>query len=692
MLQKEHLDNLATEIWKGAISLRSKFKAREYSAFILPMIMIRRIECVLEARREEYKSEIIQQDPSLSDENIEALQESDPETAKEKRSTLLKRIKVTEQAESDFHNTTTWTLQKILEESATQVAANFREYLNGFSDNIDDIIEKFDYRNMVGKMAKAHRLASIIRLVAEEDFGPDKLSNLEMGYVYEHLLQKFSEDDAKDTGEHFTPREIIRIMVDLLEIDFDPESATESISIYDPACGTGGMLSVAKEHLVDKATTDEGKARTEDLVILSGQEYLPQNYAVCKADMLLKGDTDSNITLGNSLIPDIESIQEDGDKHSNYQFDYMISNPPFGVNWGDYKDDALKLSSSRYRAGTPDVGDGALLFLLTMIEKMKSQDRGGARISILFNGSPLSNGDALQGESEIRRFILEQDLLDTIVMLPDQMFYNTGIYTYIWVLNNNKPDHKKDHALIINARDQFEKEPKSFGNKRNRITDTHRAWINDQYEAWEENEFCKKFHVTDFAFHKVYVVYWQENEKGEQEWITEEFDVKLTSQNVKKRFDLYGDFELQIKLEYEKNLYTFDIHYTNEKSFEIVFRKLLKERFPFLKEKKASFLKQFWEAFLTKADFRHRNYIEDTEYIAFNRNAEDKEAYINEFLSREIDYEIITWQEVEQLGYEILPNKYFYKYVEPTSSDTLIQEFWELEEQAEELLLEIREL
>ena len=218
MLQKEHLDNLATEIWKGAISLRSKFKAREYSAFILPMIMIRRIECVLEARREEYKSEIIQQDPSLSDENIEALQESDPETAKEKRSTLLKRIKVTEQAESDFHNTTTWTLQKILEESATQVAANFREYLNGFSDNIDDIIEKFDYRNMVGKMAKAHRLASIIRLVAEEDFGPDKLSNLEMGYVYEHLLQKFSEDDAKDTGEHFTPREIIRIMVDLLEM------------------------------------------------------------------------------------------------------------------------------------------------------------------------------------------------------------------------------------------------------------------------------------------------------------------------------------------------------------------------------------------------------------------------------------------------------------------------------------------
>lgn len=327
----------------------------------------------------------------------------------------------------DFWNKTHWTLKKILSEGSKQVESNFREYLKGFSDNIQDIIDNFDYRNMVGKMAKAKRLASIIRLVQEEDLGPERLSNIEMGYVYEHLLQKFSEDDAKDTGEHFTPREIFRIMVDLMEIDFDPETSKKAISIYDPACGTGGMLSIAKEHLVDKAKTEQGIQNTEDLVMLHGQEILPQNYAICRTDMMIKGETDSNITLGNSLIPDIETVQDDGDQHAGLQFDYMLCNPPFGVNWSEYKDDALKLKTTRYKAGTPDVGDGALLFLLTMIEKMKSKEKGGSRISILFNSSPLSNGDAMQGESEIRRSILENDLLDTIVMLPGQMFYNTGI-------------------------------------------------------------------------------------------------------------------------------------------------------------------------------------------------------------------------------------------------------------------------
>ncbi|MEX0610388.1 MAG: N-6 DNA methylase [Balneolaceae bacterium] len=692
MLQKERLDNLANEVWQGAIALRSKFKAREYSAFILPMILLRRIECVLEERREEYKQEIVEKDPTFSAEHIEELQKINPDAAKEKRAELFKRIKIYERTNSVFYNESDWSLKKIIEENATQVDSNFRAYLKGFSDNVTDIMEHFNYSNMISQMARARRLSSIIRLVSEKDFGPERLSNLEMGYVYEHLLQKFSEDDAKDTGEHFTPREIIRIMVELLEIDFDPESSTQAISIYDPACGTGGMLSVAKEHLVDKAKTEQGISNTEDLILLSGQELLPQNYAICKADMLIKGDSGDDITLGNSLIPHIESVQDDGDQHTNEKFDYMLSNPPFGVNWSEYQNDALKLERARYRAGTPDVGDGALLFLLTMIEKMKPKEEGGSKIAILFNGSPLSNGDALQGESEIRRFILEQDLLDTIVMLPDQMFYNTGIYTYIWILNNNKPEHKKDHALIINARDQFEKEPKSFGNKRNRISDEHRTWIDQQFEAWEENEHCKIFHRTDFAFHKVHVVFWQEDEHGKQEWIEEEFGVKLNSQNVTKKFDLYGDFKLSITLKKDGKQHDFEIHYTGKEKFDPIFRKLLKETFPELKGEKASVLKAFADNFITEALYYHRNYIVDTEYIPFDRNAEDKTAFIKDFLNREIDYEIITWDEVEQLGYEILPNKYFYKYEEPTPSEELIAEFWQLEKEAESLLQEIREL
>lgn len=491
MLNKEKLENLSNEVWKGAIKLRGKFKAKDYPSVILPMIMLRRIECVLEEKRQEFKQQIIQKDNSFSDDAIQELHEKDKNLAKEKRAELSKKIKQLEVHTLDFYNKSNWTLKGILAESASQVETNFRDFLNNFSANIEEIIDKFEYRATVTKMVKEKRLASIIRMVAEEDFSPTRLSNIEMGYVYENLLQQFSQDDAKDTGEHFTPREIIRIMVDLMEIDFDPETSTKAISLYDPACGTGGMLSVAKEHLIDKAKTPKGIANVEDLVLLNGQELLSQNYALCKADMMLKGEVKSNITHGNSLIPDIESVNDDGDQHANQKFDYMISNPPFGVDWGEYKNDVEKLATSRYQWGTPPSNDGSLLFLQTMIEKMKTAKDGGSKIAVLFNGSPLSNGDATQSESEIRRNILENDLIDTIVMVPDQMFYNTGIYTYIWLLNNNKPAHKKDQVLIINARDQFEKEPKSFGNKRNRITDDNRKWIDQQYEAWEENEYCK---------------------------------------------------------------------------------------------------------------------------------------------------------------------------------------------------------
>jgi type I restriction enzyme M protein len=438
-------------------------------------------------------------------------------------------------------------------------------------------------------MVKAKRLSSIIQLVAEEDFSPKRLSNIEMGYVYENLLQLFSQDDAKDTGEHFTPREIIRIMVDLMEIDFDPEKATKAISIYDPACGTGGMLSIAKEHIVDKAKTKKGLQNAEELVLLNGQELLPQNYALCKADMILKGEAHINITHGNSLIPHIESIEDDGDQHAGEQFDYMISNPPFGVDWSDYKKDVERLKTSRYAKGMSPSNDGALLFLLTMIEKMKPKEKGGSKIAILFNGSPLSNGDATQGESEIRRHILQNDLLDTIVMIPDQMFYNTGIYTYIWLLNNNKPKSKEDKVLIINSRNKFEKEPKSFGNKRNRITDADRTWIHKQFENWKEIEQTKVFHTTDFAFHKVEVIFWQEDENGKQMWITEPFDVQLNNGNAKKRLDLFGDMTFYITINESIKL---EIPYDGSKAFETLVAEKLKTEVADLKDKAINDIKK----------------------------------------------------------------------------------------------------
>lgn len=690
MLNKERLENLSNEVWKGAIRLRGKFKAKDYPSVILPMIMIRRIECVLEEKREIFKQQIIKKDSSFSDEAILKLHEKDKTKAKEKRNELAKKIKQLEIHSLDFYNKSQWTLKGILSESSSQVESNFRDFLNNFSSNIEEIIDKFDYRSIVTKMVKEKRLDSIIRLVAEEDFSPSRLSNIEMGYVYENLLQKFSQDDAKDTGEHFTPREIIRIMVDLMEIDFNPETSKKAISLYDPACGTGGMLSVAKEHLIDLATTEKGVENVEDLVLLNGQELLSQNYALCKADMMLKGEVKSNITQGNSLIPHLESVNDDGDQHAGQTFDYMISNPPFGVDWGEYKNDVYRLKTSRYKWGTPPSNDGALLFLLTMIEKMKPKSKGGSKIAILFNGSPLSNGDATQGESEIRRNIIENDLLDTIVMLPDQMFYNTGIYTYIWLLNNNKPEHKKDKVLVINAREQFEKEQKSFGNKRNKITKDNRKWIDEQYEKWKENEYCKIFHKRDFAFHKVGVVFWQHDEKNKPMYITESFDVQLNNGNAKKRFDLYGDLKFTIKLKEPET--AFQIDYNGKKAFETLVAEQLKTTVPHLKNENLNDIKKWFKKQEVSAEFYHRHYIEDNEYIPYNREVSDKEAYINDFLKKEIENPIISWNEYEQLGYEILPNKYFYKYVEPASSDTLIEEFWQLEEEAEKLLNEIRNL
>ena len=263
-----------------------------------------------------------------------------------------------------------------------------------------------------------------------------------------------------------------------------------------------------------------------------GQEMSPTNYAICQADLLIKDDRQAKVFLGNSLIPHDPRSKEPGDQlpETQYRFDFMLSNPPFGVTWGGkdgYETEAKKLRKTRYRAGMPRTNDGALLFLQTMLAKMQPPEKGGSRIAIIFNGSPLSNGDCGSGESEIRRWILENDWLDAIVMLPDQLFYNTGIFTYIWLLRNEKPESHRKRVMLIDARKQFEKEPKSFGNKRNRITDTHRAWIEHRYrKGWSkgfQDEDVKLFQTTDFAYHKVGVVFWQTDENDQPAIITEPY-------------------------------------------------------------------------------------------------------------------------------------------------------------------------
>jgi type I restriction enzyme M protein len=602
-LNKPKLDNLANEIWKSAERLRGKFKAYEYQGVILPIIVIRRLECVLLAWREAKRAEVLAKRPKLTEKELDK---------------LVKELELNPK-QSPFSNKTDWTLHSVYAEDQALLEKNFRAYINGFSKNVDDIIEHFNYRATIGTMVKNNRLAPILNQYKELALGPDQLSALEMGYVYEELLRRFSEQSGEEAGDHFTPREVIRLMVELLEIPIPDRH----FSIYDPAGGTGGMLSVSKEHLLDRAKTPDEKERVEKFLTVHGQEISPTNYAVCQADLLIKNDKQAKVTLGNSLIPHDPQSKDPGDQwpESKWRFNRMLSNPPFGVTWGGkdgYEAEARKLETTRYQAGMPRVNDGALLFLQTMLAKMIPPDDGGSRIAIVFNGSPLSNGDCGSGESEIRRWILENDWLDAIVMLPDQLFYNTGIFTYIWLLRNDKPGSHRGRVMLIDARQQFEKEPKAFANKRNRITDAHRAWIEQRYfNGWGKN-YADALTPAELTF-RVRV----KAADGEQT-----ITLKLAAKdNAAKKFKAaFGDRPEIISVEWT-----------------------------------------------------HRHYVQDDEYIPYGED-------IAAFLKREIAKPIIRWEDSPQLGYEILPNKYFYRYQPPTPAEQLLAEFWKLEKDAEKML------
>ncbi len=624
MLNKEKLNNLAQEIWKSAESLRGKFKAYDYQNIVLPMITIRRIECVLETWRNQERASIEQKFPGDTPEQIQ------------------ERLKKREKSSFRFWNSSDWTLKRLSDEAPQLLEENFREYLKAFSPNIGSIIDHFEFRATLGKLKKSGRLATIVEQYAGEDLSLGRLSNLEMGYVYEELLRRFSEQSGEEAGEHFTPREVIRLMVELLDIHFNRD--LESLAIYDPACGTGGMLSVAKSQLLDQIDDPQKRQTAEKLITLYGQELQPHNFAICQAEMLLKEDQ-SFIYLGNSLIPFNENRDDKGDQLNKGEdrFDYMLSNPPFGVTWSDYKTQAEKFNPSRYKAGMPRSNDGALLFLQTMLAKMKPVEQGGSKIAIVFNGSPLSNGDCGSGESEIRRWIIENDWLDAIVMLPDQLFYNTGIFTYIWLLTKNKPDSHKDKVKIIDAREQYEKEPKSFGNKRNRMTDTHRQWVKEAYQNhWQsvDNPKIKLFKPKDFAFHKVSVVFWQTDEHDQPVFITEPYEKILTPANIKKEQTFYDSellFFMTVSDGQQLKPLTLTLHATNV--FDTVYRKAVKTLF---KAELAQALEGFNSKdqaaaekllisglILSDVEYRHRHYVQDNEYIP---HGED----IQSFLEREI--------------------------------------------------------
>ena len=471
-MDREIVNNHAVFIWSVADLLRGVYKQSEYGRVILPLTVLRRLDCVLEPT----KADVL-------------------ERLKELPVTLRNREPLLEQAAGQsFFNTSRHTFATLLGDP-DNVAGNLRNYIARFSESARDIVDKFNFDVQIDRLDAHNLLYLVVAKFADIDLSPETVSNLEMGYLYEELIRKFSELSNETAGEHFTPREVIRLMVNLLFVDDDELLTRPGVvkTLLDPACGTGGMLSVAEDHL--RRLNPQARLR------VFGQEVNAETYATCRADMLIKGQEASNIRFGNSF---------DDDQHRGERFDYLLANPPFGVEWKMVADTirdehAIQGFAGRFGAGLPRINDGSFLFLQHMISKMKRAEEGGARLAIVFNGSPLFTGGARSGESEIRRWIIENDMLEAVVALPDQLFYNTGISTYFWVVTNRKAPERRGIIQLIDARESFTKMRKSLGQKRKEISAAQIDDITRLYGAFEEGPRVKIFPNESFGFLRITV-------------------------------------------------------------------------------------------------------------------------------------------------------------------------------------------
>jgi len=452
-------------IWKIANLLRGPYRPPQYRKVMIPLTVLRRLDCVLEGT----KDQVI-----AMHQKLKAEVKSDGD-AKYDAETIEKIIN--QKFKLTFHNTSEFTFQKLLGDP-DKLAANLTNFMAGFSSRARKIIEKFKFEEEIEKLDEANRLFEVIKEVAAVDLHPDRIPNIAMGYLFEDLVRRFNEQANEEAGDHFTPREVIKLMVNILFTHDDlVYKEGKVIKIYDPACGTGGMLSESEKLIIDPETGLNPSANLE----LFGQEYNPEAYAICGSDLMIKGEDVKNIIFGNTLgTGKSKEGFVDGDGHPDEQFHYMLANPPFGVEWKPEKTHVTKEHddfgfNGRFGPGLPRINDGALLFLLHMISKMQAtpDNKGeGSRIAIVFNGSPLFTGDAGGGESNIRRWIIENDMLEAIIGLPDQLFYNTGIYTYVWIVTNRKRPERQGKVQLINGTEFAWKMKKSLGNKRKRIGDS----------------------------------------------------------------------------------------------------------------------------------------------------------------------------------------------------------------------------
>ena len=638
-MQIHQFQPIISFIWSVADDLlRDVYVKGKYRDVILPMTILRRLDAILEPTKDKVL-ETYNEDKDIADEDT------------------LKDL-LCNASETTFYNHSHFTLKKLLNDPKN-IRINFENYLEGFSENIKDIITKFKFKNQLDTLEDAKILYGVIERfcspkinLSMHDIKDDKgevihkgLSNLGMGYVFEELIRRFNEENNEEAGEHFTPRELIELMTHLVFLPIKDRIQKGTFTIYDNACGSGGMLTESKDFITD----EKGLIQSKATIYLYGQEINPETYAICKADMLIKGENPDNIKYGSTLSED---------KLSGEKFDFMLTNPPYGKSWEkDQKElDVSKkggittCNDPRFQVGITSKSDGQMMFLLNMLSKMKKpkENNGvGSRIASVHNGSSLFNSDS--GMVAIRKYIIENDLLEAIIALPTNMFYNTGIPTFIWILTNNKIESKKGKVQLINATKEtyYTKMKKSLGQKQNNMTKEHIDKITNLFLANKENDDCKIYDNTEFGYAKITI----ERPKSMEILLNDE-----KFQTLEQKDELVSKLK-----ELEANPQDF----TSKEDF-----------INFLDVK----LKKAEENLLIDSDKTN-----NTEKIPLTQ---DIQSYYESEVKPYVPNSWIAW-ESKVVGYEILFNKYFYTYTAPRSLESINKDLQDLEQETQDLLREI---
>ncbi len=618
--------NNAAFIWSIANLLRGTYKSSDYGKVILPFTVLRRLDSALEGTKQ----------------GVLEVKKQNPTSGAQLDFLLQKASKYS------FYNTSPYDLKKAAGDT-TNLKANLLAYIDGFSANVRDIFDKYDFAAQLSKLDENDLLLLVTQKFSQIDLHPEKVSNIEMGMIFEELIRQFAELSNETAGEHFTPRDVVRLIVNLMFANDDDVLSKKGIvrTVYDPTAGTGGMLSVADDYI--------RHLNPDAALTLFGQELNGESYAIAKADMVIKGQDIENMVWGDTLT---------NDGHFGKTFDYCLANPPFGVEWKKQQDFVEREHKERgfdgrFGPGTPRVSDGSLLFLLHLVKKMRPTQDGGGRIGIVLNGSPLFTGNAGSGESEIRRYLLEQDLVEAIIALPTDMFYNTGIATYIWIIDNDKAQERKGKVQLVDATQIFEKMRKNLGNKRKEISAQNLKDIVRAYASFDETETSKIFKNTDFGYRQITVerplrLAFKIDEASIEKAMLNKAVLKLSEEERNKLISALKKLDTQIdsRTDFLKSLSSAAESQGMKVSTQLA--KALVVEFGYRSDKAEVCLD-------SKGKIEPDAEARDTENVPLEED-------VTEYFSREVEpFAPEAWIDPskEKVGYEIPFTRHFYKYVAP---------------------------